>query len=201
MCLPEGWTAQDTGYALGHAADVLLLVRNCAAQRIEPYGSGIVQQGEKLTFPELIRDRLPVGALVIVFAHTDVLPGAWDGYRADTVGDSLAELLDTMHPAWQSTSGLSTYSVGFAKWGRVWQVWSHSRGKPSSRDRRTVEQILRSVSFPARPILIPEQALRVAYSLLPSSAHDRACPECPTEVLMLRAESVEILPLGEDLSR
>ncbi len=166
--IPADWVARDTSATSMHYFDEFFFVRN---QRFA-YGihDSVRADGRRFFNPQVLRNEIPAGCLLITFATQDGPPGDWLWeYSPDTVGDNLARLLGPKAFRWESHEGIASTGVDFRKWQQDWGVRVWSREPTEPRLRKQAEQALRSVVFHPLPVTLGGQAVARAYAALPAS--------------------------------
>lgn len=161
---PRGWTVHDTSFRAGRVQGFAIAC-NSAAAAIAPEVK--VHAGGR--WPPVFMEQIPPRGAIVVFTHFAGGPG-FSGphcaFQADTVGDGLAPLVDTLQVKnrWHGRSG-----VAFRKWGNLWGIEVFTRD-PTRADRRAIKELLRSIAFPRAPVVSEGQASQLAYEALPPEA-------------------------------
>ena len=164
VCIPPGWVLQDTTYSFMGRIGVFTLARNQAAAGVSPYismqdWSSSHRTGWQEAAAALV-EQVPAGGVVVMFWHFQGGPAPICRFHKDTVGDTLAALVDSLRFDQPGRFGFS-----FAKWSDDWQIEILARDRTSAVDME-IRSLLRSIVFEPVPVVSKEQAAQLAYRAL-----------------------------------
>jgi hypothetical protein len=160
---------QDTTYSMLFRIGVFGLARNQAAAGVTPYLRDWPKRDTEYSSKDyklMLTEQLPRGGVVIMFSCFQGGPKPVCGLRRDSIGDSLAALVDTLP---MRVRHANPFGFGFAKWGAFWGIDVLARSA-SDADVVAIRDLLRSVVFETRPVTSTGQAAQLAYRALPPEA-------------------------------
>lgn len=180
---PHGWTFRDTSYSINHYTDIIGIACNTQEGIVAPHDSvWAVSGGQAIGCPpSVIRAQLPAGSVAVLFTQPGGPPGDWMwDFHQDTVGERLADGLDTLSTQWILENGLAARHTRFWKWSEFWTISAYARQPLAPADREAVQELLATVEFPRVPVVQAQQALRCAWQVLPTDLRGSRLPGCPT---------------------
>jgi hypothetical protein len=170
LCVPRGWSFADTSYNVMSRIDVFGLARNRRAEGITPDISyDYMRSGpERRPWMNELAANLPSGGAIVMFSHFHGGPVATCNFVWDSVGESLATVVDT---ASVNYSQREPFHLKFGKWGDNWQITVLARNV-SQEDSLAIGQLLRSIVLESLPVITQGQAAQIAYRALPREIRD-----------------------------
>jgi hypothetical protein len=165
VCTPPGWSLEDTTYSYSlFDMDVFALARNRPAIGITPSHSyPDFRPLSNIQWTAAMADSVPPGGAIVMFWHFHGGPLILCNFSRDTIGESLATAVDTLH---MNFSRPEPFRFGFEKWGDNWQVTILAR-HVSRQDSLAIRDLLRSIVFQPLPVTLNGQAAQLAYRALP----------------------------------
>lgn len=174
-CVPLGWAMQDTSYWIRRRTRVFALAKNeLASDTTSDFWMEEWQarRGSGRPWQIDLAERLPPGAAIVLFSHFEGGPLMICNFSRDTVGDTLASVVDTLRMDFSKTWPVR---LTFSKWGEDWEIDVVARNVTNA-DTLAIRSLLRSIVFESKPVITEGQAVQLAYQELPLEVRKSADP-------------------------